>query len=467
MGHAGDSINTPSEGNTFTTLNPDDINSEPTEIESLCMECGENGTTKLLLTKIPHYKELILMSFHCPHCQFSNNEIQSGGTVQEKGARLTVTIANERDLCRQVVKSDSASLLVPCLELEIPANTQKGEITTVEGVLQRTISGLQQDQPVRRALHPEDAENIDVFITKIEALLKVTEPFTITLDDPSGNSFVENPFAPSPDLGRTVEQYVRTQEQDNLLGLYSQEQLKKEYVQEESAKENVTEEGSVTALTEERLQEEVLTFPTNCPECNAPAATNMKMTNIPYFKEVVIMCTSCDHCGSKTNEVKSGGGIEEKGKIITLRITDPSDMSRDVLKSETCNLLIPELEFEMGGMALGGKFTTLEGLLTNMLEQIEKNSMMGFGTSGGGDAMAPDVEERMKEFKKRFKSFIEANNNFTIVLDDPAGNSYVQNVYAPEEDPELTVELYERNFEQNEELGLNDMKVEGYEEEQR
>ena len=49
------------------------------------------------------------------------------------------------------------------------------------------------------------------------------------------------------------------------------------------------------------------------------------------------------------------------------------------------------------------------------------------------------------------------------MLDDPAGNSYLQNVYAPDDDPELTIELYERSYEQNDDLGLNDMKVEGYE----
>lgn len=42
-------------------------------------------------------------------------------------------------------------------------------------------------------------------------------------------------------------------------------------------------------------------------------------------------------------------------------------------------------------------------------------------------------------------------------------SSCLQNVYAPEEDPELRVERYERLFEQNEELGLNDMQTEGYE----
>ena len=37
-----------------------------------------------------------------------------------------------------------------------------------------------------------------------------------------------------------------------------------------------------------------------------------------------------------------------------------------------------------------------------------------------------------------------------------------QNVYAPDQDPEMTVEHYKRNFAQNELLGLNDMKTEGY-----
>ena len=73
--------------------------------------------------------------------------------------------------------------------------------------------------------------------------------------------------------------------------------------------------------------------------------------------------------------------------------------------------------------------------------------------------------------------------NVQIVLDDPAGNSYIQvcvlvrmcsfnrlsmqllsfqNVYAPEPDPEMTVIHYQRTFEQNELLGLTEMKTEDY-----
>ena len=52
-------------------------------------------------------------------------------------------------------------------------------ISTVEGVLRRTISGLAQDQPVRRHLNPEDAEQIDEYIKKIETLIELSEPFHV------------------------------------------------------------------------------------------------------------------------------------------------------------------------------------------------------------------------------------------------------------------------------------------------
>ena len=44
-------------------------------IESLCMECEENGETRFMYTKIPMFKEIILSSFSCEHCGFRNNEV--------------------------------------------------------------------------------------------------------------------------------------------------------------------------------------------------------------------------------------------------------------------------------------------------------------------------------------------------------------------------------------------------------
>ncbi len=44
------------------------------------------------------------------------------------------------------------------------------------------------------------------------------------------------------------------------------------------------------------------------------------------------MATTCDACGHRENEVKSGSGIAEQGTRIELRLTDPSDLTRDLLK---------------------------------------------------------------------------------------------------------------------------------------
>merc|ERR1711992_300904 len=95
-----------------------------------------------------------------------------------------------------------------------------------------------------------------------------------------------------------------------------------------SSEQNTTEKDNAIDL-----ENEVLTFPTNCPDCNAPSSTNMKVTKIPFFKEVVIMATMCDSCGHKTNEVKSGGGIETQGTRLTLNVKSSADLNRDVLKS--------------------------------------------------------------------------------------------------------------------------------------
>ncbi|XP_050778140.1 zinc finger protein ZPR1 isoform X3 [Gopherus flavomarginatus] len=372
-------------GPLFRPLSAEDEEQQPDEIESLCMSCYRNGVTRLLLTKIPFFKEIIVSSFTCSSCAWSNTEIQSVGRIQEQGVRYTLAVT------------------------------------------------------VRQAADKDVAGKIDEFIGKLKQLKEVDSSFTFIIDDPSGNSFVENPCAPQKDDALVVTRYRRTAQQDAMLGLEAEE----------------TDENPADSM--EDLRNEVLQFNTNCPECNAPANTNMKLVQIPHFKEVIIMATNCEACGHRTNEVKSGGAIEPLGTRITLRVTDPSDMTRDVLKSETCSVEIPELEFELGMGALGGKFTTVEGLLKDIRDLIVKNPFTL------GDSSTPRRVEKLQAFGRKVYQIMEGHMEAHFILDDPAGNSYLQNVYAPEEDPELKVEYYERTFAQNEDLGLNDMRTEGYE----
>jgi zinc finger protein len=43
---------------------------------------------------------------------------------------------------------------------------------------------------------------------------------------------------------------------------------------------------------------------------------------------------------------------------------------------------------------------------------------------------------------------------FSKILDDPSGDSFIENPYAPNKDSNLTISYYKRNSEQNEMLGL-------------
>lgn len=215
------------------------------------------------------------MSFDCEHCGYQNNEIQNSGKISDKGIKIMLQIKTTRDLNRQVVKSDYTSVQIPSLDFEIPSRSQKGEITTVEGIIERAIDGLEQDQPTRRKEHPSAAAQIDEFVKKLKELKSLAEPFTIIFEDISGDCHVENPNAPLKDEGYTATRFKRTTEQNHILGIYAENS--------EDVLLKPIKEGEYTL---EQIEGEVLSFRTNCPECNCPCETNMKMTSILFIHNI-------------------------------------------------------------------------------------------------------------------------------------------------------------------------------------
>ena len=65
------------------------------EVQSLCMRCGKQGVTRILLTTIPYFKDTILMSFKCPHCGYKNCEVQAASEIQEKGTKYVLKVENK------------------------------------------------------------------------------------------------------------------------------------------------------------------------------------------------------------------------------------------------------------------------------------------------------------------------------------------------------------------------------------
>lgn len=432
-----------------------------------------------------------------------------GGQIQEKGERIEFRVTSADDLNRQIIKSDSASLLIPALQFEIPPGTQRGNISTLEGVLQRAADTLEEQQPERLRLG--DVDNFHRCRDVIEQLRVFAGqendpggsspfPFVIVLDDLAGNSFIENIHAPKADPNIQSTKYVRTPNQDMALGLQpSREAVEAGRIDDTNpTHKNPTNAPSHSILMENKndndasfVHQEVMKFPTMCPHCHVEAETDMCITDIPHFKEVIIMSLVCENCGYKSNEVKGGGAIPKFGTKITLRVSNADDLAREVLKSDTAGLEIPELELELDEGGLDGVYTTVEGLLNKLYDRLELANPFGTGdaatkqhlSNDGGSFSAPSTTTvRYMAFLKKLKDMGDGKMfPFTLIISDPLSNSFVGPVpadaialsrqaekegnnscYETYVDEGMDIEEYERSRDQNEILGLNDMITENY-----
>lgn len=50
------------------------------------------------------------------------------------------------------------------------------------------------------------------------------------------------------------------------------------------------------------------------------------------------MSDSCDVCGFKSSEIKGGGAISERGRLITVHVSEQEDLRRDVIKADTATV---------------------------------------------------------------------------------------------------------------------------------
>ncbi|KAI9726778.1 MAG: nucleolar zinc-finger protein [Chrysothrix sp. TS-e1954] len=446
------------------------------EISSLCMNCHEEGTTRLLLTKIPFFREVVLMSFSCPHCEFKNSEVQSAGEVQQRGVKISFKAGSQDDLQRQIVKSDTCVARLEELDLEIPAG--RGQLTNIEGLLSMIKTDLEAQQPARKEATPEIHRRVQAIIQLLADMRSAQKmPLTITLDDIAGNSSLE----PSPEdrSGKYIRsEYARTSEQNETLGLRqsaaepeasstveSPEYRASDQMYPVMPASNGIEGNAPQDANDEIVENQVYSFPASCPGCEHPCNTHMKMVRVPHFKEVVIMSTVCDSCGYRSNEVKTGGEVPAKGRRITLRVEKKEDLSRDILKAESAVVSCPELSLNVEPGTLGGRFTTVEGLLVQVRHDL-KASIFETNDDGSmqGDSMPSNDRTKWDAFFKNLDSAISGQIAFTLILEDPLAASYVQSFTAPDPDAQLRVLEYERTQQEEEDLGLADMRTEGYEE---
>lgn len=261
---------------------------------------------------------------------------------------------------------------------------------------------------------------------------------------------------------------------------------KKEYEEEVKAKQDTGEKEDIEEEDHEEKGKAITSFPTKCPSCHEMSETKILTTDIPHFKQVIFMSLNCENCGFKSNEVKgSSGPIENFGTKITLFVKDIADLTRDVIKSDTAGIKIPEIELELEEGGLGGVYTTVEGLLLkiyNQLSNVFTNDLLDADVGVGDRSTILSKEQDSSgncgnsylKVLQKIKSMSQGKIlPFTVIITDPLSKSFVsptprknnKNVPSCFENDEnstceecsLIITRYERSHEQNEILGLNDV----------
>jgi zinc finger protein len=135
----------------------------------------------------------------------------------------------------------------------------EGEYTKIQALIDKLVEVLDEDDENEERLPNKTVGKDD----------KPFPAFTIKLDDPAGNSWIE--FIESiADPKWNMRTYPRSLQHNIALGLVAAED-------EQASSDESRDLATITA-------DEVFVFPGNCSSCGHPLNTLMKKVNIPYFK---------------------------------------------------------------------------------------------------------------------------------------------------------------------------------------
>lgn len=152
-----------------------------------------------------------------------------------------------------------------------------------------------------------------------------------------------------------------------------------------------------------------------CPVCKSRISTYFNTLEIPYFGEVIVFTLNCQSCGYRKNDLFNI--YEKEPKRYIFKFDNEMDLKIRVIRSGSCKIEIPEFGtvIEPGGDS-EGYITNIEGILyriQDILIMLEKNSQK------------KRTLDRIQNLKIDLENALEGNLNFTLILEDPCGNSAI------------------------------------------
>jgi zinc finger protein len=166
--------------------------------------------------------------------------------------------------------------------------------------------------------------------------------------------------------------------------------------------------------------------PLTCPGCGVgELRINTDETTIPHFGKVVISTILCSGCGYRSTDVMP---VEDRPPArFKVQIEIEEDLNIRVIRSSTSTLIIPEMGVTIQpGTAQEGYVTNIQGVLIRVqeiLHQVKRD------LSNRSEEFI-DVELRLEKatslierIERAVDGNIQADGPFTVILEDPQGNS--------------------------------------------
>ena len=162
---------------------------EPVKINGAIVQCPvcKKATLKIedYLYDMPVVGKVILSSGKCSSCNYKFNDVRLAEA--HKPRKIILYIEKPEDLNALVVRSSSASILIPEFEMSMtPGPASEGFITTVEGVLERFLEAID----VACADPDTDKSACEKARRIIEEAKEGKREFTLVIVDPEGVSAI-------------------------------------------------------------------------------------------------------------------------------------------------------------------------------------------------------------------------------------------------------------------------------------
>jgi zinc finger protein len=166
-----------------------------------CPSCSNEIEYLYQTENIPYFSEILIISANCPTCGYRYVDTQLLKSAEPSQYEFSISAAE--DLSTRVVRSMSGTVKIPELGVQIdPGPACQGFVTNIEGVLDRI------EDVVQSALlwtEDEEKKNAYVLLERITQARSGTFPFTLILDDPSGNSAIVSEKAKKKPLDISAE----------------------------------------------------------------------------------------------------------------------------------------------------------------------------------------------------------------------------------------------------------------------